>query len=121
MHESEDLANDPWFIKFLNYVELDHFKFFPEETQSQIKLPTKIGKLELKDFAKYSYILGRRLEREEEFRLQTEEQYQVILEKQMMAHQQIEQRAKILKDKLGAMLEAKGEAEDKDIWKGFNV
>ena len=108
-YDNEELENDPKFMKFLEFVELDHVKFFPDETFEKPKTPKRLKKLEMNDFIKYSYILARRLEREEEFRLQTEEQYQLILEQQMMAHQQIEQREKILKEKLKDVLGAKPE------------
>ena len=56
--------------------------------------------MNIDEFFKFSYILARRLEKEEYERLKTEEQYQRILETQIEQSQAIERREKKMRDKL---------------------
>lgn len=73
-----------------------------------LKSSASLGDLNLSmaEYFEFSYILARRLEKEEYERLKTEEQYQMILQKQIEQSQAIERREKEMRNKLKSMVSA---------------
>ena len=117
----KELIKNEKFYGFLKINDLDPVKFFSiservsnwilSDTQTTLQKQTSWSTLQtnssfadlnlnIDEFFKFSYILARRLEKEEYERLKTEEQYQRILETQIEQSQAIERREKKMRDKL---------------------